>query len=778
MNLINRSFICKTALFFIIFYSSQLLFAQNGSIRGTVTELDTGEPVPAATIILEDTRLGTASKEDGSFLLEKIPAGSYKIVVSFVGFETIRRNIAIEPGETKTVNFSLEKANFKLKGIAVSALRPDLKQESTVGEKDVKEEVPMDSGELLRIVPGVDAVRRGPIGFDPVIRGLRETEVGTYLDGTRIFPAGPARMDSPLSHLDPSNIESMEVVKGPYALTWGSGNLSAIRVKTKNLDRLPNNSMNTSAGFGYQTNQDAFESIFSVSGRKDDLAVWINGAWREGNNFETGSDILVPADFLSREIRGKIGYRLNEQSELTLGIGFQNQKDIDYPGRLLDAESFDAFNSSLTWKKEFFEGGLRSFEFQIYFNEVDHIMNNDEKPTAVAVPGRVPPFALDIKVDSEISIAGASAKFDVVKSDFWSFKFGADVYSANRDAVRFLRRRDNGMLIFEDRMWPDATITSGGFYAQATHSINANLSASGTVRLDLVDTEADSPTDFFIENVSDDLDQSEVNMNAAFSISQVLNENWSVSIGAGTAVRTADVNERYSDRIPASKAQTSAEFVGNPELDPERSSQLDLWIEANYPKLTFNSNIFIRRINDYITLEPTDLPKRLPLSPDTVFQYVNGKADFWGVESSIAYQLLPVLTVKTSIDYLWGKDKRVDEPALGIAPLGFDAGIRYDSKNGNYFVEGVLNVTDRQDRIAETRGERSTDGYQTVDIKSGIQLFDDLSFRFGVENLFDVDYVNHLNANNPFAGIPIANFSGLRVPEPGRVFNFKVEYSF
>lgn len=778
MNLFSRSTIANFLLFLTLFLTSHVIYAQTGSIRGTIKSFHTDEPIPGATVHLSDTRFGTSSDEDGSFLLENIPTGDYELIISFVGYQTSRKNVEIEPGVTKEIIFNLRNAEFKLKGIVVSALRPDLKQQYKVGQQDVREAIPMDSGQLLRIVPGVDAVRRGPIGFDPVVRGLRETEVGTYLDGTRIFPAGPARMDSPLSHLDPSNIESMEVVKGPYALTWGSGNLSAIRVKTKDLGNLQNHSMNASAGFGYQTNQDAFESIFSVSGRKDALAVWINGAWREGNDFETGNNSLVPADFLSREIRGKIGYRVNDRSELILGIGFQNQEDINYPGRLLDAESFDAFNSSLTWKKQFFEGSLRSLEFQTYFNKVDHVMNNDEKPTAVAVPNRVPPFALDINVDSEISIVGASAKFDVVTLNFWNFKFGADIYSANRDAVRFVNRRDNGMLIFEDQMWPDATITSGGFYTQATHSMNENLSATATVRLDLVSADADRASDFFTDNISDDLDHSEVNLNAAFSMSQVLNEYWSVSLGAGTAVRAADVNERYSDRIPASKAQTSAEFVGNPNLDPERNSQLDLWIEANYPKFSFNTNFFVRRMDDYITLEPTDLPKRLPLSPDTVFQYVNGKADFWGVESSIAYLLLPVFTVKTSVDYLWGKDKFVDEPALGVAPLGFNAGIRYDSKDGRYFFESTLKVTDRQNRVAVTRGEKPTNGFETVAVKTGIELIDGLRFRFGIENLFDADYVNHLNANNPFAGIPIANFSDERIPEPGRIFSFNVDYNF
>ena len=51
----------------------------------------------------------------------------------------------------------------------------------------------------MQNLDGVDAVRRGPLGLDPVVRGLRETEVGTYLDGTRLesMRAGPAGSTAP-----------------------------------------------------------------------------------------------------------------------------------------------------------------------------------------------------------------------------------------------------------------------------------------------------------------------------------------------------------------------------------------------------------------------------------------------------------------------------------------------------------------------------------------------------------------------------------------------------
>ena len=91
----------------------------------------------------------------------------------------------------------------------------------------------------MQTMSGVNVVRRGPVGLDPVVRGLRETQVGVYVDGMRTFPADPARMDSPLSHTGPSTLQSVEVAKGPYALTWGGGQLSAIRAETNDLFGVP-----------------------------------------------------------------------------------------------------------------------------------------------------------------------------------------------------------------------------------------------------------------------------------------------------------------------------------------------------------------------------------------------------------------------------------------------------------------------------------------------------------------------------------------------------------
>jgi iron complex outermembrane receptor protein len=81
-----------------------------------------------------------------------------------------------------------------------------------------------------------------------------------------------------------------------------------------------------------------------------------------------------------------------------------------------------------------------------------------------------------------------------------------------------------------------------------------------------------------------------------------------------------------------------------------------------------------------------------------------------------------------------------------------------------------VHLAAEQSRTAPTRGEEATDGYTTVDLKTGARLWEQVEVEVGVENLFDVTYTNHLNAKNPFTGTP--------VPEPGRVLTTALTLHF
>lgn len=751
----------------LLLVATPLAAQRNTFIAGTV-QSDVGQPIVGATVSIPNTQYGVLTGSGGAFRLGPVPAGTHTVRISAIGYGDTEREVTVGSGQTESIAVVLAARPIELTGIDVSVLRPNMQPESTLQQSEVRQSNPRDVGEALRVVPGVDAVRRGPLGLDPVVRGLRETEVGVYLDGTRQFPAGPARMDSPLSHLDPSALERVEVVKGPYALTWGAGNMSAVRVETQPVPPPAAGAFRGRAIAGYDTNLNAMETAASVFGSSEQFAYWLHGAWREGDDYEAGNGDVIPGDFLSREVRGKLGYQVAPGSWLSLTGGYQGQDDLDYPGRLLDADFFRASNVAVSLDTDQPSGVLREGQAKLYYNYTDHAMDNDEKPTAMPMEGRMPPFALDVDVDSKISVLGGRLAGTLVPMDDWEFEVGGDFYSANRDATRTIARRDNGMVMFTDLMWPDATITDVGGFVRGERFFGPH-SLSASVRLDGVWARADTASQFFLENVGTDLESTETNLNGAIVANFALNQNWSLSTGVGSVVRTADVSERYADRIPASKAQTSAEFTGNPTLAPERSTQADVWIDGNYRRATLQVNGFYRRIQDYITLEATDLPKRLPLSPNTVFQYINGEAEFWGADGNIATAVTDMINIAGGITYLYGQDLALDEPALGVSPVRGRLELRLQP-NDAFYVEGKMTAAAEQDRVSTSRGELMTPGYAVFDAEAGVTVGQGTQIRFGMNNVFDKQYLNHLNAKNPF--------TGTQIYEPGRVLFARLTYAF
>ena len=765
----SRTLLCAAAVLLAAVVAAPGAAAQTGTVVGRVLGPD-GQVLPFAAVQWEGAEGWTAVRGDGAYVL-RVPPGTRTILAQSLGYRTGRQTIEVPPGTTVTVDFDLAARPLDVAGINVQVLRPDLTPQSSLEDREVREANPKDAGELLRAMEGVSAVRRGPLGLDPVVRGLRETEVGTYLDGTRLFPAGPARMDSPLTHLDPSAVRSIEVIKGPYALTWGAGNLSAIRVETQELPETATRPRGTVAA-GYDSNLQAVETSASVYGRRESVAYSVDAAWRQGDDYESGAGQLVQGDFESWEARGKVGIDLGGSALLTLGGGYQEQGPIDYPGRLLRAESFEAPNvqAALEWTGE---GLLSAIEARAYRNHVSHTMSNIGKPTAVDMPGRTPPFALDVFVDSEITVLGGRLAADLSLGGPWTAEVGADVYSANRDATRTISRQSTGALLFEDRMWPDATITDLGMFSRLSWR-EGLVSLSGTARLDLVSADASESqvSSFFVGNnpAGPDLAAVESNLSGALTASFDVHRNWVLALGLGSAVRTADASERYSDRVPASKAQFAAEFMGDPQLEPERSTQGDVWVDGRYSDFRVHLGAFARKMHDYITIAPTALTPRLPLSPPTVYQYVNGEATFYGVDGSASVGLTEEVTVTASGSYLYGRDDELDEPAIGVAPLRGSLGLRWEEPLGRFYLETIGTMVAEQDRVSTSRNEGSTPGYETVDLRGGVGLPNGVTLRAGVLNVLDESYWDHLNARNPFTGQP--------VPEPGRVLFVDLAWAF
>jgi len=216
-------------------------FAQVGEIRGTVYDKETNNPLPAASVIIVGTQLGSATDVNGNYIIKNVKPGTYKVQARFIGYGAQTKEVTVRPGETATVDFYLSPTALQLDEIVVTGTGTALEKRSvgnTVGTVTIKdiEIAPVRSiTEVLQgRVSGLVALpSSGQAGSAAAIRlrGLisvsQSNQPLIYVDGVRIDNAQidygtvwtGGQHPSRLNDIIPADIERIEVIKGAAATT-------------------------------------------------------------------------------------------------------------------------------------------------------------------------------------------------------------------------------------------------------------------------------------------------------------------------------------------------------------------------------------------------------------------------------------------------------------------------------------------------------------------------------------------------------------------------------
>ena len=818
------------------------LHAQDaGRVTGSVTDAQ-GLALPGATIVLRTAErvfvASTVTDRAGGFALADVPAGDYLLAASLLGFAPREEPVTAGSAGADGVAVTLEVGAFSQE-VRVTALMPEVATELAIPAAAIERRVARDLAQSLRGHAGVTALRRGAINLDPSVRGLYAEQIGVFVDGTRTFAAGPARMDSALSHVSPHALRSLRVVRGPYALTWGAGTLSAIQAETfKPAFGGDEFRLGGRAGYNYESNggaSDGFASLFGSSGR---VRFAFQHNTRTGSDHADGNGDVVEGDYESFDTRWDAGARLGGRTLLEYSGGHQKQNDIDYPGRILDATFFSTRSHALAFSHTPAAGALTEIAGRAYVNRKDHLMNNDNKPTAMRNPMRTPPFPL--RVDLPASSDTVGGRFHAaLETGAVRYKLGFDGYRLRQDARQTVSDRETGA-VHHDRhpVWPDATLTNAGAYSQVLVE-RGRGTVGATVRVDREGARVGQVTSFFAANASpayglraaagrfpcvtahctpptpdpghgagghgtaaghgtggqaagghgtaaaghgtggqagaghgaagaghggavlvsgDRFAQANTSVSAAASASLRLTGNWLVTLGAGRAVRNPSALERYADRFPAVKFQTAAEFVGNPGLVPEKSLEYNVGTTLRAAEATLALDVFLRTVDDYVTVAPDpNLRKRLPLSPEQVFRYVQADAArFAGFDLTAAAAAGPWIDLRGGWSWVRAEDLLFDEPLFGVPPFEQQYALDVHNPSRTRWLELAVTSTAAQERVAAARLELPTAGWTTVDLLLGMEMRGGLTLRAGVRNLTDRYHVNHLNSRNPFTGRRIA----------------------
>jgi len=212
-------------------FPSQTLHG-TGSIKGKITTSN-GIPAPDVSILIKGTAKGTTTDDQGIFEFRKLPAGSYTLLISHLGFEAIEQNVSVKENSTSQANIQLKISDKELASVIISSdrtfrtswLSPSLRLSSPIIETlqniqvitkgIITEQQSFDMLEgIQRNVSGAQKLEH----WDNYARiNMRGSNLTAFRNGMNVqMPWGPLTEDM-------SMVDRIEFVKGPAGFMLANG---------------------------------------------------------------------------------------------------------------------------------------------------------------------------------------------------------------------------------------------------------------------------------------------------------------------------------------------------------------------------------------------------------------------------------------------------------------------------------------------------------------------------------------------------------------------------
>nr|AKQ03511.1 TonB-dependent receptor [uncultured Ignavibacteria bacterium Rifle_16ft_4_minimus_38087] len=219
------------AAFTALFLLPVLLLAQDGKLRGRVTDKESGEPLIGANVTIDGTSLGASSDLNGDYIILSVPPGTYTVKASYIGYSSYTiSNIRVLSNITETQDFALSSTAIQVEAVEVVAERPLIQRNTTntvriQTQEDIKN-IP------IRGVQNIVALNAGIVlqGGNLYVRGGRAGEVAYYVDGANITnPIGNYQNIGLIQEA----LEEIQVQTGGFTAEFGGANSGLVRTTSR-----------------------------------------------------------------------------------------------------------------------------------------------------------------------------------------------------------------------------------------------------------------------------------------------------------------------------------------------------------------------------------------------------------------------------------------------------------------------------------------------------------------------------------------------------------------
>lgn len=712
----------------LLCFAMSSLYAQQ-TVSGTITDKTNGDPLVYATVYFPELEKGTSTDESGNYEINNIPTGTFKIIVSSIGYETYSSQIEIH--HSMIFDTSLSTSAIEMEEVIISTPFHKLQSDNVMKVEQKKVSELKASGattlaEGITSIPGVESVSTGLSIGKPVIRGLSSNRVLVYAQGVRL--ENQQFGDEHGLGLNDAGIESIEVIKGPASLLYGSDALGGVLYI--NPERFANENTNSGdASINYYTNTQGYNTNLGYKASDSNFKFIFRGSLAEHSDYKTKDYRVTNTRFREQDFKAGIGYQVSNfktefrynlnASQLGLpdGIGIQElEKTPMLPKQHINNH---VFSSKSTWFLEASSidvslGYLYNDrkEFEEHHHDDDHDDEDDddndheEEGLEPALHMKLKTFNYDVKYNFP-----KLGKFETI----------VGIQGMNQQNI------NNGV----EQLIPDAATNDFG------------ILATSHIHFESIDIQLGARFDNRNINVIDGIQRNFNSFNGAIGAKTNLFNNITTRLNLASGYRAPNLAELTSD---GSHEGTNRYEIGNPNLNNEQNIQLDLALEFKNEHIEVFANGFYNSINNYIYLSPDGTE----IDDKPVYLYQQDDAALYGGEFGFHFHPHPLdwLHFESSFETVIGKQKN-DEYLPLIPANKWNNTIRVEFDTTTFqALNAFIKLSTAFDQNNVSQFETTTSGYSLL--SAGLAFTVDafknpLRVTLSGNNLTNQNYINHLS---------------------------------
>ena len=480
---------------------------------------------------------------------------------------------------------------------------------SVITQKEIENNGAQTIADLLKDMPGVEVTTDGSQGSKRImIRGEKTFSTLVMIDGQRITEQ-KSMSGTPIL-IDPSQVERIEVIKGPASVLYGSDALGgAINIITKKGNG--KKAVEGTVTAGYNSSNDggnASAQIFGTAGGWD---------YRIGASYECGRDLKLAhgkaegTDFETKSANAYLAYHVNDNHVFGASVDYF---DLDFNSSSPDMTLDEFYVHVPEWKRlkvgafdeiRYVNKYLSKIRTDVFYQKATKYMDNHVG--AFMGPGKF--MINDNAADNTLKQFGASIQADWTLTDKLYLITGYDLSYEKLDAesTSFTRGNMGRPINMDKYLFYRGNLLTQALYASADYNVTDTVTLNFGTRYTYVRTDMKQADGYSISSgKTSNIQQTtgkKTDGQFVFNAGVLWHPRNDLTLRAAWSqgFRVPLLQERYVD---TTMGQTRTVRVGNPDLKPEKSNNFEIGARWVSGPATVDAAIFYNRVTDLITAKP------------------------------------------------------------------------------------------------------------------------------------------------------------------------------